>query len=226
MIVGFDVTMVSSGPVAIEKVKEKKFDLALCDINMPEMDGLETFRAIKESSPTTAVIMMTGNQENVQIKKCIEEGAVTVVYKPFAINKLIEIMGKVLNRQVVLVVDDRRDDREILRNSLEINDYRVVEAKDGETALEMVRKGDFDVCMVDFKMPGMNGMETIEKIKEINKDVGVILMSGFTLEDAIRKEIKDKKGLAFIKKPYDMNNLVDIINEEVNKKQGEASSES
>lgn len=217
---GFSVTMVSSGIDAVEKIQTEKYDLALLDINMPQMDGLETFREIKKQSPTTAVIMMTGNKENIQIKKCIDEGAVTVVYKPFAVNKLLELMGNVLERPIVLIVDDRRDDRVILRNSLELQNFRVVEAKDGGDALEKVKTGNFDVCLVDFKMPGMNGMETIEKIKEINSEVGVILMSGFTLEDAVRTEINSKEGLAFIRKPYEVKNLVDIVKEEMHKIDG------
>ncbi len=210
---GFNVTMVSNGREAIEKVKEIVFDLALLDINMPEMDGLQTFMEIKKCSPTTSVIMMTGNKENIQVRKCIEEGAVTVVYKPFAVNKLIELMGNVLNRPMVLVVDDKRDDRVMLRNVLEIQGYRVFEASSGIDALDKVKKGNFDICLIDFKMPGMNGLETIDEIKEINPDVGVILMSAYTVEDAIRTEIKDKRGIAFIRKPYDIDNVVNIINE-------------
>jgi DNA-binding NtrC family response regulator len=213
---GFEVTMVSSGIQAIEKIKEINYDLALLDINMPEMDGLDTFREIKKTSPSTAVVMMTGNKENMQVKKCLEEGAITVVYKPFSVNKLIELMGEVMSRPVVLVVDDRRDDRVVLRNNLELNNFRVLEAKDGEDALEKVKRGNFDVCLVDFYMPGIDGLETIDKIKEINPEVGVILMSGSTLEDAVRSEISSNGGLAFLRKPYDINNLVEIIKEEMN----------
>jgi CheY-like chemotaxis protein len=212
---GFITTMVPNGMEAVEKAQQIKFDLALLDVNMPEMDGLETFRKVKNVSPTTIVIMMTGNKENVQVKKCLEEGAVTVVYKPFAVNKLIELMGKVLKRPIALIVDDRRDDRTVLRNSLEIQDYRVVEAIDGMDAIKKIKKGNFDICLVDFKMPGMNGMETIDKIKEVNPNIGIILMSGYTLEDAIREEVKSKKGVAFLRKPYDINNLVDIMKEEM-----------
>lgn len=214
---GFNVTMVSSGFEALNKIKESNFDLVLLDINMPEMDGLETFRKIKEMAPSTAVIMMTGNKENVQIRKSIEEGAYTVVYKPFAINKLLEIMGNALKVPIVLVVDDRRDDRIVLRNSLELANYRVIEAKDGQEAVEKIKKGKFDVCLIDYKMPGMDGVETIKEIKKEKSDIAVILMSGYSLEEAIRKEIEEKKALAFVKKPFDIDKLIKIIKEELGK---------
>lgn len=215
---GFNTTMVASSREAVEKVKETKFDIALLDVNMPEMDGLETFREIKKISSTTTVIMMTGYRESAQVKKCLLEGAVTAVYKPFAINKLIELMGKILKRPIVLIIDDKRDDRAVLKNSLEIQDYRVIEAQDGMTAIEKIKKGNFDICLVDFKMPGMNGLETINEIKRADPDIGVILLSGYTLEDAMRNEIKNGDGLTFIRKPYDMNNLMDIMEEEMKNK--------
>lgn len=208
---GFNVTMVSSGIEAVKRIKEKSYDIVLLDVNMPEMDGLETFREIKKHSPTSSIIMMTGNKESAQVKKCIEEGAYTVVYKPFAVKKLIKIMKRAAERPIVLVVDDRRDDRIVLRNALEIEDYRVVEASDGINALDKIKKGNFDICLVDYRMPRMNGLETIDRIKKENPDVGVILMSGYSLEDAIKREIEKREGLAFIKKPYDINVLVDVV---------------
>src|SRR3989339_2068325 len=117
---GFEVTMANSGIEAVEMIKKNNYDLALLDINMPEMDGLETFRKIKEMSPGTAVIMMTGSKDNIQIRKSLEEGAYTGGYKPFAVNKLLELIGNALKGTVVLIVDDRSDDRLILKNLMEL----------------------------------------------------------------------------------------------------------
>jgi DNA-binding NtrC family response regulator len=214
---GYEVSMVSSGKQALRSVKEKNFDLVLLDINMPEMDGLETFREIKKISSATAVIMMTGNRENIQIKKSIEEGAITVVYKPFAVQKLMDIMGKVLQKPLVLIVDDRRDDRAMLKNILELENFRIIEAKDGMEAAQKVQTGNFDICLVDFNMPGLNGLETIVKIKQINPKAGVILMSGTFLENEIKAELESGSGLAFIGKPYDIDRLVETINKEMKK---------
>ena len=91
---GFDVTMVPGGVEAVEKMNSNSYDVALLDINMPVMDGLQTLREIKKLSPATSVFMMTGNRENVHIKKCLEEGAVTVFYKPFSVNELLQVMEK------------------------------------------------------------------------------------------------------------------------------------
>jgi len=208
---GFDVEMAVSGIEALKKIKEERFDVILLDLCMPEMNGLQTFREIKKISPSTAVFMMTGNKESSQLKKCIDEGAITAVYKPFSVNNLLEIMNKVVKRPVVLVVDDRGDDRTILRNALEIHDFRIVEASSGFEAVEKAQRGDFDICLIDYRMPGMNGIDTIEKVRDIAPEAALVLVSAFTLEDAIKKELKQKKGVTFLKKPFEINNLVDII---------------
>ncbi len=216
---GFDVTMVSSGREAVEKVEKETFDMALLDINMAEMDGLETFREIKKRAPAVSVFMMTGNRDNLQVGKCLEEGAVTVVYKPFSVNSLLKMMEKVSDKPTVLVVDDRGDDRAVLKSVLQLHDFRIVEASSGEEALEKIRKGNYDVCLVDYRMPGMNGVETIEKIREESPEANVVLVSGYTLDEAIKREIEGRGGVAFIKKPFEINNLVDVIRDAKKKKE-------
>jgi len=215
----FDVTMVSSGLEALEIMKEKIFQVALLDIHMPEMDGLDTFRRIKEVSPSTAVIMMTGNRNSPQVQKSISEGAVTVIYKPFSVHDLMTMIKELLKRPIVLVVDDRTDDRIMLKNALEVTNFRVIEAESGEDAIAKIQKGEFDVCIVDYKMPGMNGVDTIENIKKLYPEVIAILMSGHTLEDALRSELSDKKELAFLEKPYNMKKLAEIISQEIDKQE-------
>ncbi len=215
---GFDVTMVASGPEAIDRVKKNFYKVVLLDINMPEMDGFETFKRIKKISPETRVIMMTGNKESAQIKKSLKEGAYTVVYKPFDIEQLIKLMKEGLDRPVVLVVDDRREDRTILKDTLEMENFRVIEARDGQEALEKVKQGDFDVCLVDFKMPGMDGVETIEEIKKFKKEMGVIMMSGYSMEETLKSKIEDEEELPFLKKPYDIDSLLGLMSSELKKK--------
>ncbi|MBW2648967.1 MAG: response regulator, partial [Deltaproteobacteria bacterium] len=69
-------------------------------------------------------------------------------------------MGK-LN---ILVVEDGQSQREMLKDFLAGEGHKVAEAEDGNTAIQQVRGGHFDLLLLDFKMPGMNGIEVLEKI--------------------------------------------------------------
>ena len=75
------------------------------------------------------------------------------------------------------------DDEEVLRNLakevLSEEGYQVSLASSGQEALEQMKEKPFDLVSADFKMPGMNGMELLKRIKERNKDVQVILLTSF-----------------------------------------------
>ena len=94
---GYDVDAAEDGYRAIEVVKEKEYDVALMDIKMPGINGVETFKWIKRVSPSTKVMMMTAYSVDDLINEALEEGACGVMHKPLEIEKVVafvEEMGK------------------------------------------------------------------------------------------------------------------------------------
>ncbi|MFT6960913.1 MAG: DNA-binding NtrC family response regulator, partial [Flammeovirgaceae bacterium] len=107
----------------------------------------------------------------------------------------------------ILIVDDEKSIRYTLREILEFEKYKVSEAEDGEQALEMFKKGDFDVALCDVKMPKMNGIELLEKVMEMGKEVQFIMISAHgDIETAV--EATKKGAFDFIQKPPDLNRLL------------------
>lgn len=88
------------------------------------------------------------------------------------------------SRYRVLVVDDEASIRELLSKTLELADYEVETAADGDAALAMVRDGSqaFDLVMADLKMPGMDGLMLIRQIKGLRPELPVIIITGFSTE--------------------------------------------
>ncbi len=115
---GYNVAMVEDGRRAIKLVSRRYFDVVLMDVRMPGIDGLETYKEVKRIIPTAAVIMMTGDSKEELVKKALEEGAYTVIYKPFNVKKVIKIVEEALKKPIILIVDDRIEDRETLRDIL------------------------------------------------------------------------------------------------------------
>ena len=113
----------------------------------------------------------------------------------------------------ILVIDDEPWIREILVEILSVRGYRVEAVEDGYKALEIIEeKPDyFDLTIIDYNMPGINGLETCKRIKEIAPNISIILSSGFAF-DTFAKEI-EAEGLRFIPKPYKIDELERIINE-------------
>jgi len=107
----------------------------------------------------------------------------------------------------ILVVDDEKSIRSTLREILEFEKYTVDEAKDGEEALEKITKEDYDLVLCDIKMPKMDGIEVLQKSKELGKDTQFIMISAHgNIETAV--EATKKGAFDFIQKPPDLNRLL------------------
>ena len=107
----------------------------------------------------------------------------------------------------ILVIDDERSIRNTLKDILEFEKYRVELAEDGFIALELMKTNDFDVILCDIKMPGMDGIEVLQKIEEIKPDIPVIMISGHGNIDTAVESIK-KGAFDYIEKPLDLNRLL------------------
>jgi two-component system, NtrC family, nitrogen regulation response regulator NtrX len=112
----------------------------------------------------------------------------------------------------ILVVDDERDIRESLRGVLEDESYKVVLADSGEACLDLLKKRSCEVVLLDIWLPGMDGLETLERIKQMQMEDGpeVIMISGHgTIETAVRAT---KLGaFDFLEKPLSLEKTLILI---------------
>ena len=93
---GYDVVGVGDGYQAIQSAQETPFDLIFMDIKMPGISGVDAYRKIKDVSPGSVVVMMTGFSVEGLIKEALEEDAYAVIYKPFDMHQIIDIIQAVL----------------------------------------------------------------------------------------------------------------------------------
>ena len=86
----YNVLLAESGREALEKIKVEKIDLILLDIAMPKMDGLETFKRMKDSSVDIPVIFLTASGYEDDVRTAISLGAVNYLKKPFFPDELLK----------------------------------------------------------------------------------------------------------------------------------------
>ncbi len=93
---GFEVEMAYTGKSALTMIEEEQFDLVLCDFRLPDMDGTETLKAIKQVSPLTKVIIITGYSDVKTAVQCIKMGASEYVTKPIFHEEILHAIKKAL----------------------------------------------------------------------------------------------------------------------------------
>jgi two-component system nitrogen regulation response regulator NtrX len=118
----------------------------------------------------------------------------------------------------ILIIDDERPIRSTLREILEYEKLKIEEAEDGKKGLELFLKQDFDVVLCDIKMPGMDGVEVLERMQLTKPDVPVIMISGHgTIETAV--DSLKKGAYDYIPKPPDLNRLLVAVRNALDRKQ-------
>jgi DNA-binding NtrC family response regulator len=106
-----------------------------------------------------------------------------------------------MQRPRILIVDDEKDAREIIRNFLNRHiECSLQEASSGRQALELIDKQDFDLLLLDVKMPGISGVDVLKKSKLLHPDTDVLMITAYDSPQVAREVLKEG-ATDFIIKP-------------------------
>lgn len=115
-----------------------------------------------------------------------------------------------MDKKKILVVDDEPDFLKVIKMRLEADDYDVITASDGEKALNKVKVEQPDAVLLDILMPGLDGLETLKKIRKKDKNLPVFIITAFSNEE--RFKLANKLGSSgFIVKTSDLKEEVKNI---------------
>jgi CheY-like chemotaxis protein len=110
----------------------------------------------------------------------------------------------------ILVVDDEPGVRDVVRSILELQGAEVTTMEDGSAAIAAFQPGSFDLVLLDMAMPNLSGAETFARLRELDVDVPVILMSGYA-EDGSVGQLLAQGAQAFLRKPFPMEELMNAV---------------
>lgn len=112
---------------------------------------------------------------------------------------------------VILLVDDERAIRQVLRLALVQHDFRVIEASSGHEAIALVRQSDapIHVLLTDVAMPGLDGYELARRLRCDHPGLRVVYMSGYAASGLVEYDLSN--GTTYLQKPFDVETLVEAI---------------
>jgi DNA-binding NtrC family response regulator len=112
--------------------------------------------------------------------------------------------------QSILIVDDELIVRESLTKWFRQDGYRVEAAEDANHALKLMNNGPWDLALLDIKMPGMTGLELQKRLKEIDKNTSVIIITAFASVDSAVQALKEG-AFDYVTKPIDPDHLTHLV---------------
>lgn len=209
----YEVVTAYDGFKGLKLVKENGCDLVLMDIKMPVMNGVETYKKIKEVAANIPVIMMTAYTVEDLIKEALQKGAYGSLRKPLDFDELFGLIAQATSKgAMILVADDDENICTYMQEMLSDRGYRVSVAYDGNMAVEKAEKNNFDVMLLDMKLPALNGLETYLRIREFRPNVIAIIITGYRLEmNNLIERALQKSVYTCLEKPVDMDRLLSLL---------------
>lgn len=121
------------------------------------------------------------------------------------------------NKINLLIVDDEEQFLEAIRKRLEVRDFNVIAVTRGEKAVEAARSHDIDVALVDLKMPGMGGEETLKQLKQEHPCMEIVILTGHgSIDSAV--DLTKAGAYSYLSKPCELDRLLQVLTEAYKKK--------
>jgi CheY-like chemotaxis protein len=206
---GYDVMEAHSAERALELAAQHAFDVVLSDVRMPGMSGVELCHELHKRHAGLPVVLMTAFTVEGVLRDAVDQGALMVIPKPFAVEHLLRVLHGVMHRPVILVIDDSIEVAETMAAALQAVGLPARAVHDGSAAIEAFRVGDIGVCVVDMVMPGLSGPDVIDRLRAIDPNVVVIAVSGHDVEELFRRVASHADRI--MRKPIDPHELLQAI---------------
>ncbi len=212
---GFETLLADSVKAAVNHIHSgEKISLIILDLNLPDKDGFSLLTYLKSQKliRKMPVIICSSAEDKNSVMESISLGAVGYLKKPIKpeilLPKIAEIISK--RHQTVLIVDDEKMVRELLRVTLEREGYNTVAAESGEDALQILDNHHIDAVISDIQMNEMSGLDLLKAIRLKQNELPVMMITGHSKKYS--KVDMDMAGAdGYIIKPFKNFEIINAV---------------
>lgn len=215
---GYGIVCATDANSAVMMSRREKPDLIILDIGLPGGDGYTIMKRLKDISPLASipVIVLTAKDPDIAREKALAAGAAAFFNKPpdnkeftKAIHRALHESGSMVHRKI-LVVDENKELQKALGSRLSSVGYEVVFGYDVSSGIMTAKKESPDLIVLDLDLPGGNGFQLMERLRNLMPSTPLIVYTGRVQETA--RELVEKSGAAaFIKKSEDISKPASTI---------------
>ena len=201
-----EIVEAEDGASCLENLKSGKFDIALVDVNMPGLSGLDAVAKSREDGMDTFVVIMSTEQnpEKLQIARTLD--VYEYLAKPFKQSDIVSLLDnytRFKKPSSVLIVDDSSTIRGVIKRVLKnsIFNLQVEDVADGPSGLVAYQNGNHDIVFLDLNMPGISGLDTLAMLRKLNENLKVVLITTENNEATV-KSIEASQIQGVLYKPF------------------------
>lgn len=217
---GFETLTAGNGQEGLAIFKKENPGLVITDLKLPDIDGMEVIRTLKDLCPQTDIILITGHGDYDTAIQTLREGVLDYIKKPIDLDQLLTALGRHRERRIkrehlfvpqsILVLDDEEVARSKLARVLGKEGYQVFEGADGEEGIRVFMEKKIDLVLADIKMPKKSGLEVLHEIKKLTDDAEVIMITGYGDENTAVEAMREG-AINYIRKPIDIDQMLAAI---------------
>jgi CheY-like chemotaxis protein len=215
---GYQVLCCSTSQEAVNRLQRGPApDAIVCDVVLPDGSGPQLCDRLSGSIPPERWLFMSGYGGQSLIDRQLLGASSPFLSKPFTpddlATKLLEVLlgDQSASQRTVLVVEDEAGIRELLRQVLTSAGYRVLQAKDGNEALQLLSGQPVDLLLTDLLMPSLDGASLIEQARYLRPNLPMIAFTGSAAAEARLAAAMASGATEVLKKPIEAQELLQVV---------------
>lgn len=214
---------VSTAPAAVEgiwKFQHERPKVVLLSIHVRRGLGWDTLDELRGRDPAVPLIVLGSMNSDQAEERAMKAGCAGYISKQLGLKEFEQAVKIMVDRLLplpmgetmaqskgkILVVDDDEQIRTVLHRFLERKGYEVRTASNGEEALSMIKKERPHIMLLDINMPVMGGMEVLKVLREVDKELAVMMLTG-NGDETLAREAMQRGAVDYIPKPMNLNYL-------------------
>lgn len=226
---GYEVSSLHDAELLEDTVEKQPPDVIILDALLQKVNGFELCHRLKRNPRLKYIPLLMTSAIYIaeeDLKHGIRFGAATYpiradrcLMKPFKPSELLKQLRYLLGKEVekpyvpqILIVDDEKDIRDLLRTTLERRQYKPIEVASGRACISLLSTLTPDVILLDYKLPDISGIDVLKHIRASLPDIGVVLMTAYGDEDLAIHAIEEHVD-AYIRKPFMVESMLSLVSQ-------------